>query len=226
MAAGIRCEDVSFAYGRVEALKGVTFSVAPGEAVFLVGPNASGKSTLLKLLHAQLRPQLGRVIVDGLHLERPRRGIVRHVRRRVGVVFQDYRLLERMTVLENVVYALRVSDLRLRPSDALARARAALGAVRMEARQSAYPRELSGGQQQRIAIARALANRPAVVLADEPTASLDDASSGRVLNLLLQLHRRGTTVVIATHDARLVGSVPHRVLRLTAGRIARDRAAR
>lgn len=219
----IRLDGVSFSYGRVPALKEVTLSVGRGELAFLVGPSASGKTTLLKLIHAQLRPQRGRLQVDGRDLTRPRSWTVRRTRRRVGVVFQDYRLMQRLTALENLVYALRVADLWLSRREARWRAAAALRAVGLEERATAFPRQLSGGQQQRLAVARALALRPALLLADEPTASLDESNADNVMALLRSASRSGATVLIATHDAGLANGGRQRVINLAQGEITRDR---
>ena len=219
----IHFEGVGFSYGRVLALRDVTFSVDQGEFVYLVGPSAAGKTTLLKLIHRQLRPQAGRLLVDGLDLTRARGRTIRRIRRRVGVVFQDYRLLERLTALENVAYALRVADLWLPRREAFRRAAAALRDVGLEERAKAFPRQLSGGQQQRLAIARAVAGRPAILLADEPTTSLDDANAENVMMLLRRVSRSGATVLIATHDPGLVTGSRQRVLSLARGELVRDR---
>lgn len=219
----IRFDGVSFSYGRVLALKDVSLTVEKGEFAYLLGPSAAGKTTLLKLIHAQLRPQRGRLFVQGIELTRARSGKVRRIRRQVGVVFQGYCLLERLTALENVAYALRVADLWLPRRAAFRRAAAALRDVGLEERARAFPRQLSGGQQQRLAIARALAARPSTLLADEPTASLDEAHADNVMTLLRRISRTGTTVLVATHDAGLVRGSRQRVLSLVSGEIAWDR---
>ncbi len=169
----VRLEAASFCYGRAQALSDVSLTLRAGELAHLVGPSGAGKTTLLRLLHGQLRPSAGSVLVDGVPVHRARRRAIRRLRRAVAVVFQDYKLLARLTALENVVYALRITDLGIAAREASRRATSALAALGLEERRNAYPAELSGGQQQRVAIARALVVRPSVLLADEPTANLD-----------------------------------------------------
>jgi cell division transport system ATP-binding protein len=222
----IRLDGVSFSYGRVPALENVSFCIAPGELTYVVGPSAAGKTTLLKLLHGELRVQRGALLVDGRDLVRARSRSRRKLRRRVAVVFQDYRLLRRLTVVENVVYALRVADLWLPRREALRRAIAALEAVGIAERARAFPHQISGGQQQRLAIARAVAARPAILLADEPTASLDRVEAKRILSLFESAAGDGTTVLVATHDADLVAKSRRRVIALRAGRVSSDRILR
>jgi cell division transport system ATP-binding protein len=219
----IRFDGVSFSYGRLPALEKVSFAVAAGELAYVVGPSAAGKTTLLRLVHGQLRPQRGGLRVDGQDLTRARGRALRRLRRRVGVIFQDYRLLGRLTAEENVAYALRVVDLWLPRREAINRAGAALEAVGLEDRARAFPRQLSGGQQQRLAIARALAAAPAILLADEPTASLDRVEARKILALFELAAKGGTAVLIATHDAELVARLRYRVIGLSGGRIAWDR---
>jgi cell division transport system ATP-binding protein len=211
----VRLLDVSHRYGGRRSLDGVSITVWPGELIFLVGPSASGKTTLLKLIHGQITPLQGSVSVFGQVA--PRRNT--SVRRNVGVVFQEYRLMERRTALENVTYALRVGNLTLDRAQIERRAMEALDECGISARSNAYPTELSGGQRQRLAIARALALRPGILLADEPTASLDLDNARRILRLLLGIANRGTTVVFATHDRSLIRTNAHRVIELCEGRI-------
>jgi cell division transport system ATP-binding protein len=218
----IRFDAVSFSYGRVRALDSVSFSVSRGELAYVVGPSAAGKTTLLKLAHGQLRAQQGGVLVDGRDLVRAGGRTVRRLRRRVAVVFQDYRLLRRLTVVENVAYALRVADLWLPHGKALERAAAALEAVGLAGRAGAFPHQLSGGQQQRLAIARALAARPANQLADEPTASLDRGEARKILALFDRAAGDGATVLVATHDEELVAASRRRLIGLSEGRVASD----
>jgi cell division transport system ATP-binding protein len=222
----IRLDGMSFSYGRVPALENVSFCIPRGELAYVVGPSAAGKTTLLKLLHGELRVQRGTLTVDGRDLVRARGRTRRQLRRRVAVIFQDYRLLRRLTVVENVAYALRVADLWLPRREALRRATEALEAVGIAERARAFPHQISGGQQQRLAIARAVAARPAILLADEPTASLDRAEAKKILSLFESAASAGTTVLVATHDADLVAKSRRRVIALSEGRVASDRILR
>ena len=208
---------VSHAYDRLPALDGVSLVVGPGELVFLAGPVGAGKSTLLKVLHGDISPQRGEGWVAGLPLHRGR-GAARGLRARVGIVYQDLALLSRLTALENVVYAIQVADLWTPHAEAVARAESLLDQVGLGGRLRAYPTQLSGGQQQRLAIARAMAPRPQVLLADEPTGNLDADSARSVLSLLARLAAAGTTVIAATHGPTL----DSRIVRLEAGRVVGD----
>jgi cell division transport system ATP-binding protein len=219
----VAADDLGFAYGQIMALRQVNFSLAQGEFAYLVGPSAAGKTTLLRLIHGQLRPKTGSLVVNAVEVNRAGPAELRRLRREVGVVFQDYKLLERLTAVENVAYALRVADLTLAPREAERRAGAALRQVGLGGRLAAYPRELSGGQQQRLAIARALAARPLVLLADEPTASLDEANADKVVELLQSISISGTTVLVATHDSGMVRESRCCLLTLERGQVRTDR---
>ncbi len=214
----VRFDAVTFSYGRVRALRDVSFLLWPGELAYLVGPSGAGKTTVLKLAHGQLRPASGGVVVHGVQLHRARRRAIRNLRRSVAVVFQDFKLVARLTAQENVAYALRIVDLALPPREARRRAAGALAAVAMEGRRDAYPRELSGGQQQRVAIARALATRPRILLADDPVASLDRENAADVLGLLGGVADAGTTVLIATVGRDLAAGA-RRVIHLMGGAV-------
>jgi cell division transport system ATP-binding protein len=211
----VSCRGIGYRYGGHQALHDVSFDLGPGELAVLTGASAAGKTTLLRLLHGQLRPRSGRMVVLGVDA-----GRARGLRRRVGVVFQDHRLLSGRTALENVAYALRVSDLDLPRRQATGRALAALDQVGLGERPDAYPAELSGGQQQRVAIARALVARPALLLADEPTSNLDRESTARIVELLRGAARGGTAVLVASHEAGLIPGPGCRVLALDRGRMA------
>ncbi len=205
--------------GRV-ALQDVSLSVEEGEFVFLVGPTGAGKSTLLRLLYRDEVPTRGRVHVAGWEVHRMRPGQVPLLRRQLGVVFQDFKLLPDRTVYENVAFALRAVGTP--PEWIPGRVRAALELVGLENRADAFPRQLSGGEQQRASIARALANRPRLLLADEPTGNLDPDTSWEIVTLLSRINLRGTTVVMTTHNKTVVDILRRRVVELQDGRVVRD----
>lgn len=216
----ILLEGVSKTYtGRSRAaLREVELSVPPGQFVYLTGPSGAGKTTLLRLLFAADFPTEGRVLVGGMDLGRLGPRHLPRLRRRVGVVFQDFRLLGRQSVFDNVALALRVAGRP--PREVAERVGDILTRVDLTAQTDQEADSLSGGEQQRVAIARALVGRPPLILADEPTGNLDPANSRRVMALLLQAHAAGSTVVVATHDPSLPGMVRGaRLVRLAAGRL-------
>jgi cell division transport system ATP-binding protein len=221
----VRFANVTCRYGSLEALSSVTFELAEGELALLVGPSGAGKSTLLRLINREVAPTAGEVWVDGLAVHQLRAGRLAELRRRVGVVFQDYKLLRRRTALENLAFALQVSDLRLPRAEIRRQAQRHLAAVGLEGREGSFPLELSGGQQQRLAIARALVTRPRVLLADEPTGNLDEETARPIVRLLEEIARRGTAVLVATHDPAVVRRLSRRLLRLEAGRLVEDAVA-
>ena len=225
MSALLELVGVARRFGDRVALEDVHFNLQPGEFAFLVGPTGAGKTTLLKLVNREIRPTSGEVWVDGLaaHALKGRR--IADLRRRVGVVFQDFKLLPRMTALENVAFALQVSDLRVSDGEARERALDALDAVGLGDRAGAFPVELSGGQQQRVAIARALAPQPPLLVADEPTGNLDLETAWQVMSLLQEVSRFGTAVLVATHNLEIVRRLQRRVLTLVEGRLVRDQPA-
>jgi len=204
--------------GGQEALSGVTFALAAGELAFVTGPSGAGKSTLLKLIPAIERPTAGSVVVNGQNVGALKRSAIPYLRRNLGLVFQDHKLLYDRSVFDNVMLPLAFGALA--PRDAARRVRAALDKVGLLARERANPIQLSGGEQQRLAIARAVVNRPAVLVADEPTANLDAESAARIVDILLSFNQVGVTLVVATHDEALVARHGRRVLRLAAGRLA------
>jgi len=208
--------------GGVVALEDVSLSVEAGEFVFLVGPTGAGKSTLLRLVYRAERPTRGEVYVEGVAVHALRTGAVCFLRRRLGVVFQDFKLLPDRTAAENVAFGLRVTGTP--PEEIRPRVSWALEMVGLLDRQDALPRELSGGEQQRVAIARAIARRPQILLADEPTGNLDPETSWEIVRLLSRIHLHGTTVVVATHNRTLVDILRRRVVELSAGRVVRDEA--
>ncbi|HYI86841.1 MAG TPA: cell division ATP-binding protein FtsE [Burkholderiales bacterium] len=203
--------------GGLEALKNVSFSLQAGELAFLTGRSGAGKSTLLKLIPAIERPSAGSVVVNGQNVASLKRAALPYLRRNIGLVFQDQKLLYDRSVYDNVMLPLAFSAHA--PKEAARRARAALDKVNLLGREKANPIQLSGGEQQRLAIARAVVNRPAVLVADEPTANLDAESAIRILEIFVAFNQVGVTVLIATHDQTLVERYGKRVLRLEGGRI-------
>jgi len=199
------------------ALEDITFRVEAEEFVVLTGPSGAGKTTLLRLLYAAERPDQGHIIVNGRNVTRLSRRRIAEFRRSIGIVFQDFKLLPAKTAFENVAFAQRVFAIperliRRRVSEVLAR-------VGISQKKDALPQQLSGGEQQRVALARALVNEPALILADEPTGNLDDLLAQEILSLLYEVNADGTTVLLATHDRKLVVSAPGRVLTLEHGRL-------
>ena len=214
----IEAHKLSKFYSRgLYALRDLSLSVGKGEFVFLTGPSGAGKSTLLRILLRQERPSEGDLIVNGHNLSTLSRRDVQEYRRGIGFVFQDFKLIASRTVLENVTFVLEV--LGVPPAQQRRRAFQVLKWVGLQHRVNAYPRDLSGGEQQRIAIARALANDPLLLLADEPTGNLDPDLSLEIMNLLREVNAGGTTVLVATHDRELIRLVGRRTVTLDQGRI-------
>jgi cell division transport system ATP-binding protein len=219
----IELQDVSVLYsGERAALSQVSLRISKGEFVFVVGSTGAGKSTFLKLLYREEVASCGKVIVAGLDLSRIRRRDVPALRRRMGIVFQDYGLLPNKTVFENVAFALRVIGAGRR--EIRKKVAVALDSVDLMRRCDAFPNQLSGGEQQRVAIARALVNEPPLLLADEPTGNLDPDTSRGIADILAQVNLRGTTVVVATHDKHIVDTMRRRVVEFDRSRIVRDQA--
>ncbi len=216
---------VSRAYGERVAVDDVDLRLDQGELVFLVGPSGAGKTTLLKLINREIRPTKGEVWVDGLAAHSLPVGKIAQLRRHVGVVFQDYKLLPRLTALENVAFALQVVDLRTSDQEAKDRALDALDAVGLGDRADSFPQQLSGGQQQRVAIARAVVSQPPLLIADEPTGNLDVETAWQITDLLEDIANFGTTVLVATHNLDIVKRMQRRVLTLVDGRLVRDQPA-
>jgi cell division transport system ATP-binding protein len=204
--------------GGQEALKGVSFAIEAGEFAFIAGPSGAGRSTLLKLIPAIERPSAGTVVVNGQNVGALQRRALPYLRRNLGLVFQDQKLLYDRSVFDNVMLPLAFGDLGLR--EAQRRVRAALEKVGLLGREKASPVQLSGGEQQRLAIARAVVNRPAILIADEPTANLDAASAADILDIFASFNQVGVTVLVATHDEGLIGRYARRVLRLAKGTVS------
>jgi cell division transport system ATP-binding protein len=220
----IRLDHVTKVYPTAAkpALNDVSVDIEKGEFVFLVGSSGSGKSTLLRLLLKEEVPTGGNVFVAGKDLARLSHWKVPSLRRQIGCVFQDFRLLPTKTVFENVAFALEVIG---KPRHAIEKVvPEVLDLVNLDGKAGRLPDELSGGEQQRVAIARAFVNRPMILIADEPTGNLDPSTSIGIMRLLDRINRTGTTVVMATHDAAIVDSMRRRVVELEAGRVVRDQA--
>jgi cell division transport system ATP-binding protein len=201
----------------LEAIKEISFEINAGEMVFITGHSGAGKSTLFRLLAAIERPTSGTIVVNGQNLATLHKSAIPYLRRNFGLIFQDQKLLFDRSVLDNVLLPLAIAGMPTK--EAIRRARAALDKVGLLEREKAYPIALSGGEQQRLAIARAVVNRPAILLADEPTANLDPASASDILAIFLAFHQAGVTLVIATHDPLWLARVSARTLRLDHGRL-------
>lgn len=206
--------------GGIQALLDVTLHIGKGEFVFLVGPSGAGKSTLLRLLLREELPTRGQILIGGRSVARLKPREIPALRRSIGMIFQDFRLLEDRTVYENVAFALEV--LEYPREEIRRRVPALLELVGLANRARAFPFQLSGGEQQRVAIARAIANNPPLVLADEPTGNLDYQTAWDVMLLLDKINKRGTTVVVATHNREIVNAMQRRVVALERGRVVRD----
>jgi cell division transport system ATP-binding protein len=219
----IKLENVTKIYkGDMVALRDASVDIDKSEFVFLVGPSGSGKSTFLRLLNREERPEQGRIYVAGKDIADLPGYKVPYLRRNIGSVFQDFKLLPTKTVYENVAFALEAIG---RPRSAIKEAvPQILDLVGLGKKDGNYPNELSGGEQQRVSIARAFVNRPLILLADEPTGNLDPATSVGIMKLLDRINRTGTTVVMATHDRGIVDTMRRRVIELDRGRIVRDQA--
>jgi cell division transport system ATP-binding protein len=217
----ISLRGVSLVYPNgVRALDGVSLEIGKGEFVFLVGHSGTGKSSLLRLLYREMAPTSGQILVDGIRVDRLANRRVPALRRHLGVVFQDYKLLTDKTVWENVAFALQVTGAHTR--DVQRQVPRALDLVGLAHKSRMYPNELSGGEQQRTAIARALVNNPKLLLCDEPSGNLDPANTTEIMELLRRINLKGTTVVVATHNQAVVDRMRRRVVRLDNGRIITD----
>ena len=217
----IRLKDVEMEYDNgTKAIKGITLTVEDGEFVFLVGPSGSGKSTIIKLLTGEVEPCAGRIMINGFSVSNISEKQIPLMRRTLGVIFQDFRLIENKTVYDNVAFAMRV--IGAAESEIKKRVPYVLELVGLENKGRRLPHELSGGEQQRVAIARALVNNPSVIIADEPTGNLDPARSLEIMMLLEQINALGTTVMVVTHEKELVNRFTKRVVAIDEGRIISD----
>jgi cell division transport system ATP-binding protein len=218
----IQFHSVSLAYQKdATALQNISCKIAKGEFVFLTGPSGAGKTTLLRLIYGALTPTRGQVLIDGQNISRFSRSQLPLLRRTIGVVFQDFKLLPNRTVFENVAITLEV--LGWDRNDISKRVMHILRQMGMESKIHLTPQRLSGGEQQRVALARALVNSPKILLADEPTGNLDDANKQQIMNIFKDANVMGTTVVVATHDRRLIEQAHYRTIRLQGGELAPDK---
>ncbi|ABS23917.1 MULTISPECIES: cell division ATP-binding protein FtsE [Bacillus cereus group] len=204
----------------MKAISGITVTIKQGEFVYVVGPSGAGKSTFIKMMYREEKPSTGSINVNGLVIENLAERDVPYFRRQLGIIFQDFKLLPKLTVYENVAFALEVIEEE--PEAIRERVKEVLTLVGLEDRASALPSELSGGEQQRVAIARAIVNRPKVVIADEPTGNLDIDTALDIMNIFKRINERGTTIIMATHNADIVNTIRHRVIAIEDGKIVRD----
>ncbi len=217
----ISLRNVSLAYPNgTRALDNVSLEIGKGEFVFLVGHSGTGKTSLLRLLYREMGPTGGTITVDGIRVDRLRHGRIPALRRHLGVVFQDYKLLSDKTVWENVAFAMQVTGAHSK--DVGRQVPRALDLVGLAHKSRMYPGELSGGEQQRTAIARALVNNPKLLLCDEPTGNLDPTTTTEIMELLQRINLKGTTVVVATHNQAVVDRMRRRVVRMEDGRVVTD----
>ena len=218
----VEMNNVSMVYesSGTEALDGVSFSIQEGEFVFLVGPSGSGKTTLMKLITGEIRAKSGKIIVNDFDMRKIKRRKLPKVRRTLGVIFQDYRLIENMNVYDNVAFAMRVVGARRR--EIRERVPYVLDLVGLAGREKRMPNELSGGEQQRVAIARALVNNPRMIVADEPTGNLDPVRSLELMLLFEKINDMGTTILVVTHEKELVNAFSKRVIAIDNGRVISD----
>ncbi len=217
----IRLIDIEKEYDNgTKALKGVDVRIDDGEFVFLVGPSGSGKSTIIKLITAEIAPTEGRLMVNGYNLNNIRPSQVPYMRRTLGIIFQDFRLIDKKTVWENLAFVMRAVGSSNR--EIRRRIPYVLELVGLEQKADHYPSELSGGEQQRVAIARALVNNPSMIIADEPTGNLDPQRSLEIMTLLERINGLGTTVLVVTHEKALVNRFAKRVVAIENGRIISD----
>lgn len=204
----------------ITATDNISVKIAPGEFVYVVGPSGAGKSTFIKMMYREEAPTSGSIVVNEYALESIKNREIPFLRRELGIVFQDFKLLPRLTVFENIAYALQVIEKT--PEEVEQRVNRVLDLVGLSDKRNNFPTELSGGEQQRIAIARAIANEPSILIADEPTGNLDPETAEGIMDILERINKQGTTVVMATHNSYIVNEYKHRVLEINGGKIIRD----
>ncbi len=217
----IRLKDVEMEYDNgTRAIQGISLTIEDGEFVFLVGPSGSGKSTIIKLITSEVEPSAGRIMINGFSVSNISGRQIPLMRRTLGVIFQDFRLIEKKTVYENLEFVMRAVGAS--PKEIKKRIPYVLNLVGLEQKSKSHPTELSGGEQQRVAIARALVNNPNTIIADEPTGNLDPERSLELMSLLVKINQLGTTVVVVTHEKDLVDRFGKRVVTIEAGRVVND----
>lgn len=217
----IEFKDVTKIYkNNVHALDGVSFHIEKGEFVFLIGASGAGKSTLIRLLLKEINPDSGQIFFNGREITKVPKRLIPPLRREIGVVFQDFRLLQNMTVYENVEYVLNLQGMARKEKKE--KVIEVLDLVHLSGRMKSYPNQLSGGEQQRVSIARAMALDPVLLIADEPTGNLDPEISREIMDSFLEINKRGTTLLVSTHEREIVNSMNKRVLQLEGGKLVRD----
>lgn len=217
----IKMHDVWMVYKKgVEALRGINVEIEPGEFVYVVGPSGAGKSTFIKLMYREEKPTSGVILINGVNVNRMRDWKIPYLRRNIGVVFQDYKLLPHLTAYQNVAFAMESIEAPRR--HIRRRVHEVLDLVGLYDRMHALPSQLSGGEQQRVSIARAMVNNPSLLICDEPTGNLDPENSWDIMYLLDEINSRGTTIVMATHDKEIVNTMRKRVIAIEQGVIVRD----
>ncbi|MCT4632556.1 MAG: cell division ATP-binding protein FtsE [Firmicutes bacterium] len=216
----IKLVDVSKSYDENYALKNINVHIKKGEFAFLVGPSGAGKSTFIKMLLKEVDPSDGKIYIAGENITKLHRRKVPFLRRKMGVVFQDFRLLPNKTVYENVAFAMEITEAS--PKEIRRNVPMMLSMVGLTSKAKMYPSQLSGGEQQRVSIARSMINNPPILIADEPTGNLDPETSWEIMKLIKQINRRGTTVIMATHDKDIVDIMKQRVIALEGGKLVRD----
>ncbi|KFZ43318.1 cell division ATP-binding protein FtsE [Anoxybacillus sp. LAT_35] len=217
----IEMQDVYKTYPNgVIALNGISVRIKQGEFVYVVGPSGAGKSTFIKMMYREEKPTSGKIMINGVNLANIKDSKVPLLRRNIGIVFQDFKLLPKLTVYENVAFALEVIEES--PKNIRKRVMEVLDLVRLKHKARFYPDELSGGEQQRVSIARSIVNNPSIVIADEPTGNLDPDTSWEIMDIFERINDRGTTIVMATHNREIVNTIRKRVIAIERGKIARD----
>ncbi len=217
----IEMQDVSKEYPNgIQAINNLSIRIDQGEFVYVVGPSGAGKTTFIKMIYREETPTKGKITVNGLDVSNLKNKNVPFLRREIGVVFQDFKLLPTLTVFENVAFAMEVTEHE--PEEIQKRVTEVLALVGLKDKTRMLPSELSGGEQQRVAIARSIVNKPKVIIADEPTGNLDPETSWEIMNLMEEINRQDTTIIMATHNREIVNTMKHRVVAIENGKVVRD----